>query len=613
MSDVIEAPPSGGGRCEPTSVPVSTYTPAPACLQTKPLSRLHRMITCEESKAMQLQRQPRPVPNVKPGRRRSLGKLALMLQVPDDVIREIAEHLSPLDLLHLARSTRGLRGMLMSKSARPIWRAALDVLGIPKGPPDINEPQLVSLMFEKSCQGCGTPRVQKVDYGLRLRLCRSCFSLNVIRGSELAVEIQNVTSGDTIYRLCVYKDGKERFFRPDFIDVVEKYLSYEPGSAAQVDFAEARKKIVEETIEHGIAVHNWFSHITMKKIIDSMSEKRSRSESIFERLRALGYTDGDLFSNTSSWKEWNGLVYQPRKLTQRIWKGVLPRLEGIIRQRREEIRQRGEDEVAMALRNDRSFYRHADLIDHYRHCCKIWAKAGGECPPINFTELRDLFEVKALLEKGSEISGDEWSEIKALLPGAFRSHSKRIRRDCADFIVSAREKAGLAPIPVDDNSDPIDIILSHPSGFISRYPNKSWSLDTFDELLAVRWGGSFVDYSKQRWPFRHPPSPLVPKYVEALIRSLHWPGTATMQYAENLGAIFICNCCPPSDRRKMKWKELVIHFCDKEESCDMMSLSPGSSSVKMEAVNDHDINAREDLALIVPEVSEEELDERQTF
>ena len=51
----------------------------------------------------------------------------------------------------MARSTRALRTLLMSRTSEPIWRAARSGLGIPDGPPDLSEPKFADLLFEKGC------------------------------------------------------------------------------------------------------------------------------------------------------------------------------------------------------------------------------------------------------------------------------------------------------------------------------------------------------------------------------------------------------------------------------------------------------------------------------
>ncbi len=59
--------------------------------------------------------------------------------------------MSPEDLLNLARTSAGLRELLMSKASKPIWEAARTVQGIPECPSDLSDPQYADLLFGKGC------------------------------------------------------------------------------------------------------------------------------------------------------------------------------------------------------------------------------------------------------------------------------------------------------------------------------------------------------------------------------------------------------------------------------------------------------------------------------
>ena len=114
---------------------------------------------------------------------------------------KIASHLTPQDLLHMARSCRMMRDLFMSKRSLPIWRTAREALGMPECPPDLSEPQYADLVFFKGCyvcfilflipsscvltrisisplsissQSCGAGRAQTLHFTFRLRLCRQC-------------------------------------------------------------------------------------------------------------------------------------------------------------------------------------------------------------------------------------------------------------------------------------------------------------------------------------------------------------------------------------------------------------------------------------------------------
>ncbi|KAF8597363.1 hypothetical protein BDV93DRAFT_453056, partial [Ceratobasidium sp. AG-I] len=67
----------------------------------------------------------------------------------------IASHLTPAELLFLARSSKFFRKMFMSRSSINTWRSAFgNVPGLPPCPPELCEPQYASLLFSKSCSVC---------------------------------------------------------------------------------------------------------------------------------------------------------------------------------------------------------------------------------------------------------------------------------------------------------------------------------------------------------------------------------------------------------------------------------------------------------------------------
>jgi hypothetical protein len=65
---------------------------------------------------------------------------------------QIFGHLNPLDLLHLARTTKDLRAILMKRSSISIWKHARSQFDdLPDCPDDLSEPQYAELLFGKAC------------------------------------------------------------------------------------------------------------------------------------------------------------------------------------------------------------------------------------------------------------------------------------------------------------------------------------------------------------------------------------------------------------------------------------------------------------------------------
>jgi hypothetical protein len=59
------------------------------------------------------------------------------------------------DLLRLTRTTKILRSLLLQKSTRSIWKAALaNIRGLPGIPDDLNEPAYASLLYDRFCHVC---------------------------------------------------------------------------------------------------------------------------------------------------------------------------------------------------------------------------------------------------------------------------------------------------------------------------------------------------------------------------------------------------------------------------------------------------------------------------
>ncbi|KAF9481490.1 hypothetical protein BDN70DRAFT_803339 [Pholiota conissans] len=80
------------------------------------------------------------------------GPLNNLVEAPVDVLFEIFGLLEPRDLLHIARTTKSLRSLLMSRSSVTVWKSARsNIFGLPDCPDDLSEPQYAALMFVKRC------------------------------------------------------------------------------------------------------------------------------------------------------------------------------------------------------------------------------------------------------------------------------------------------------------------------------------------------------------------------------------------------------------------------------------------------------------------------------
>ncbi|KAF8162825.1 hypothetical protein B0H34DRAFT_296399 [Crassisporium funariophilum] len=101
--------------------------------------------------------------------------LDYLLSMPIDIALEIFGLLEPLSILHLARTTKPLRRLLMSRSSITIWKRAKEAYpGIPKCPEGMSEPQYAYLAFDMTCHGCGQINATTTFWSAGLRACFTC-------------------------------------------------------------------------------------------------------------------------------------------------------------------------------------------------------------------------------------------------------------------------------------------------------------------------------------------------------------------------------------------------------------------------------------------------------
>lgn len=97
-------------------------------------------------------------------------------------IPQIFSSCDPLSLLHLSRTQRGLRRMLMAVSLRSTWTASLATLdGLPPCPDWLNEAQYASLLFDSHCHRCGGyAGVNRAIVEFNARYCDDCLPLQCV-------------------------------------------------------------------------------------------------------------------------------------------------------------------------------------------------------------------------------------------------------------------------------------------------------------------------------------------------------------------------------------------------------------------------------------------------
>ncbi|KAE9405746.1 hypothetical protein BT96DRAFT_988249 [Gymnopus androsaceus JB14] len=266
-----------------------------------------------------------------------LEKLAR--DVPLDIILEIFCYLSPGDLLQLARSSKDLRGILMSKSSGSIWRIAREnVRDLPPCPKDLNEPQYAHLLYDSYCHVCNHKgRCDNVLWSFRMRCCRNCipsffppFDLKFLESQPS--ELRNCQ--DILPVEFIPGDGQVHTRLAAQLKAEFETLSPTSDRSAWLAEKKADRKARES---HGELCEMWLQGRLDERARELSHIREQRKEAILVCLDGIGwceeakiimsgwsvYLGCDEFSNHKS-------VRQSKKLTEYGWNSIKDELVQIL-------------------------------------------------------------------------------------------------------------------------------------------------------------------------------------------------------------------------------------------------------------------------------------------
>ncbi|PIL34396.1 hypothetical protein GSI_03171 [Ganoderma sinense ZZ0214-1] len=214
--------------------------------------------------------------------RQTAGMLSELMNMPLDVFFEgislpkVASHLHPLDMLHLSRTAKSLRSLVLAKSSRSAWIASFaTVLGLPSCPENMNYKSAQKFVLSTKRTGRNKYYAEKVTATLNEVL--ALFAQEDRQGSSLVI-------------------------REMLANVASAHL-------------------------HAFDVLIWFKERSLLKQLANQDTMEDRKSKITEQLKELGYTEDDFPEDEEAWDK---LVDQPRPLTDRIWNNIRPKLEELL-------------------------------------------------------------------------------------------------------------------------------------------------------------------------------------------------------------------------------------------------------------------------------------------
>ncbi|GAA5927869.1 hypothetical protein JCM10213_000914 [Rhodosporidiobolus nylandii] len=269
------------------------------------------------------------------------GKLKKLLELPVDILIEIAGHLDPLTLLNFTRVNKSFRAIFTSRSSKSAWHAARKTLALPDLEAEVfSEMAYASLLFEKECHVCGKVGAKIVNVDVRHRFCKPCqrdkpassrirygphkrtytipdfgYSADVRALNAQLVTLQTQSGcpdpcwdddGLTMYKKLAAK--KKR--------VEEGEAEFKPEEKELEAFVTARRALLADIQADAEVLKLWLKDSSTGRGQAIQEAKQQRRKAIESKLEGLGYDMQDLDILDP---EIEKLILQPRPLTDTIW------------------------------------------------------------------------------------------------------------------------------------------------------------------------------------------------------------------------------------------------------------------------------------------------------
>ncbi|KAG6916761.1 hypothetical protein DXG01_005506 [Tephrocybe rancida] len=322
----------------------------------------------------------------KAAKKRTKGKLSGLIDLPIDVLFEIFGHLKPFDLLKVARVTKEFRRLLMHKTSRSVWQAALEsIYDLPPCPTNMDEPAWINP-----------------------------FSAIVSAGMRWAPDEDQVKEYDFL-RQCLWlvpsQPGKKvtskYVIRDHLIEMKDKVAALTDDNARNA-FLHERRQVLSDIETHAALCVTWAQAQASDRSFELEQLRNERRKAVIEKLKSLGY-EKDIASIHPPYSLVDHeLVKKTQKLTERVWSNIRELLLKFMDKMRA---LRLEREHIERLHNRKSsavtVYR-GYMISHYPHT-DVMPSGLDFCgyPP-----------VKEILEQSDEVDVDETSfaDLIPLIP-----------------------------------------------------------------------------------------------------------------------------------------------------------------------------------------------------
>ncbi|TFY66278.1 hypothetical protein EVG20_g4812 [Dentipellis fragilis] len=258
-----------------------------------------------------------------------------MLEMPLDALFEIFSHLAPADLLQLARTSKNLRSMLLSRKTCFLWKRARNQVpgpAVPDPPDDVSEPSWAHLIFGGPfCYNCDAKGATRVDFALRRRLCKTCMAEGLVISGKFQDKFPEMPSAmlDMVPYTNVGRWGsgtageRKYYWGPDIHNMYQDMVIEMATSTSSSDFYERKVSAAQEAVASSRRFDQWVSDVALWRAENIKAAKSMRKDEITRRCLAMGYDSADLESS-----EFSKLpaVCSEKPVTEKAWSCIRVKL-----------------------------------------------------------------------------------------------------------------------------------------------------------------------------------------------------------------------------------------------------------------------------------------------
>ncbi|KAA1467018.1 hypothetical protein DENSPDRAFT_831972 [Dentipellis sp. KUC8613] len=264
------------------------------------------------------------------GSRKNDGRLKVMLDMPLDILYEVFSHLTPADLIHLARTSKSLRLLLLSRRSSFIWRSVrTQVPGptVPNPPEDMSEPSWANLIFGGPfCSNCGKRGVNRIDFALRRRLCQACVAEGLVTFQKIPTKLWGLFP--VVPDMVPYTNssrcgdrtiGKRYYWIQDLYNMHMRLEEWNSSNLTQeiiCKYYDEEVRISREIVAGAQEFEEWTKDVSRWRITNANTMRLARRNEINQRCLAMGFDRSDLDSFAFSMLPG---VRSEKPLTKKAW------------------------------------------------------------------------------------------------------------------------------------------------------------------------------------------------------------------------------------------------------------------------------------------------------